>query len=115
MSEFFLELFSEEIPAKLQKNARKNILQNFKDFFEKKGISFKKEFSFSTPNRLLLFFDGLQSEIHQPEEEIRGPKIEAPEDALNGFLKSNSLELKDIYKKETEKGVFILLKNHLKL
>ena len=115
MSEFFLELFSEEIPAKLQKNARKNILQNFKDFFEKKGISFKKEFSFSTPNRLLLFFDGLQSEIHQPEEEIRGPKIEAPEDALNGFLKSNSLELKDIYKKETEKGVFYFAKKPSKV
>ena len=57
MSEFFLELFSEEIPVNLQKNARETLLQNFKDFFEKKGISFKKEFSFSTPNRLLLFFD----------------------------------------------------------
>ena len=36
MSEFFLELFSEEIPANLQKNTRKVLLQNFKDFFKKK-------------------------------------------------------------------------------
>ena len=40
MSEFFLELFSEEIPANLQKKARNNLLQIFKDFFEKKNISF---------------------------------------------------------------------------
>ena len=39
MSEFFLELFSEEIPPYLQKNARENLLKNFRDFFEKKNIS----------------------------------------------------------------------------
>ena len=39
MSEFFLELFSEEIPANLQKNARNNLLQNFKDFFVKKILT----------------------------------------------------------------------------
>ena len=71
MSEFFLELFSEEIPANLQKNARKNLLQNFKDFFRKKDISFNKEISFSTPNRLLILFDGIKPEIHQKEQEIR--------------------------------------------
>ena len=40
MSEFFLELFSEEIPVNLQKNAREALLKNFKDFFEKENISF---------------------------------------------------------------------------
>ena len=102
MSEFFLELFSEEIPANLQKNARKNLLQNFKDFFRKKDISFNKEISFSTPNRLLILFDSIKPEISQKEEEIRGPKIDAPEKALNGFLRSNNLENKDLYKKENE-------------
>ena len=43
MSEFFLELFSEEIPVNLQKNARETLLQNFKDFFEKENISFSKK------------------------------------------------------------------------
>ena len=110
MSEFFLELFSEEIPASLQKNARDSLLKNFKDFFEKKNIKFNKEFSHSTPNRLLIFFDGINPEIYQKEEEIRGPKIDSPEKALNGFLKSNDLEKKDIYKKESEKGVFYFAK-----
>ena len=110
MSEFFLELFSEEIPANLQKNARNNLLQIFKDFFEKKNISFNNEFSFSTPNRLLILFEGIQPEIHQKEEEIRGPKIDSPENALSGFLRSNNLQDKDLYKKENEKGIFYFAK-----
>ena len=85
MSEFFIELFSEEIPANLQKNARKNLLQILKDFFEKKNISFNNELSFSTPNRLLILFEDIQPEIHQKEEEIRGPKIDLPEKALEGL------------------------------
>jgi len=60
MSEFFLELFSEEVPANLQKNTRETLLQNFTDFFEKENISFSgKGISFSTPNRLLIFFGGM--------------------------------------------------------
>tara|TARA_Y100000590_G_scaffold358585_1_gene414016 strand:+ start:1948 stop:4014 length:2067 start_codon:yes stop_codon:yes gene_type:complete len=110
MSEFFLELFSEEIPANLQTNARKNLLQNFKDFFLKKNINFKKEFSFSTPNRLLISFSRIQSEIYQKEEEIRGPKIDASDKALTGFLRSNNLTKSDLFKKETEKGNFYFAK-----
>ena len=47
MSEFFLELFSEEIPAKLQKSARQSLLENFIKLFEGKNISFKKVLLFS--------------------------------------------------------------------
>ena len=110
MSEFFLELFSEEIPANLQKNTRNNLLEIFKDFFEKKNISFNNEFSFSTPNRLLILFEGIQPKIYQKEEEIRGPKIDSPEKALSGFLRSNNLQDKDLYKKENEKGIFYFAK-----
>jgi len=110
MSEFFLELFSEEIPANLQKNTRNNLLEIFKDFFEKKNISFNNEFSFSTPNRLLILFEGIQPKVYQKEEEIRGPKIDSPEKALSGFLRSNNLQDKDLYKKENEKGIFYFAK-----
>ena len=115
MSEFFLELFSEEIPANLQKNARENLLQNFKDFFEKKNISFSKNLSFSTPNRLLILFEGIKPEIKQKEEEIRGPKIDAPEKALDGFLRSNNFQKKDLYQKENDKGVFYFAKKPPKI
>ena len=115
MSEFFLELFSEEIPANLQINARRNLLQNFKDFFDKKKINYSKSFSFSTPNRLIILFDGIKNEIKQNEEEIRGPKIDADERALNGFLKSNNFEKKNLYKKESEKGTFYFAKKPSKI
>ena len=115
MSEFFLELFSEEIPANLQKNARRSLLQNFKDFFEKKNIKFSKDLSFSTPNRLLILFDGIKPEIHQKEEEIRGPKTDAPEKALDGFLKSNNFQKKDLYQKENAKGIFYFAKKPPKI
>ena len=110
MSEFFLELFSEEIPANLQKNARENLLQNFKDFFEKKNISFSKNLSFSTPNRLLILFEGIKPEIKQKEEEVRGPKIDVPKKALDGFLRSNNFQKKDLYQKENDKGTFYFVK-----
>ena len=115
MSEFFLELFSEEIPANLQKNARRSLLQNFKDFFEKKNIKFSKDLSFSTPNRLLILFDGIKPEIHQKEQEIRGPKIDVPEKALDGFLRSNNFQKKDLYQKENDKGVFYFAKKTPKI
>ena len=115
MSEFFLELFSEEIPPNLQKNARESLLQNFKDFFEKKNINFSKDFSFSTPNRLLILFDGIKPEIHQKEEEIRGPKIDLPEKALEGFLRSNNFQKKDLYQKENDKGIFYFAKKPPKI
>ena len=110
MPDFFLELFSEEIPVGLQRNARQNIQQNFKEFFLKKNINFGKNLSFSTPNRLLILFEKIQTEIHQKEEEIKGPKIDASEKALNGFLRSNNLNKKDIYKKEIDKGFFYFAK-----
>ena len=54
MSEFFIELFSEEIPADLQRNSRSDLLKSFQKFFEEKQILFKKNSSFSTPNRLII-------------------------------------------------------------
>ena len=58
MSDFFLELFSEEIPSNLQKKTRNNLLQNFKDFFEKEKIIHKSEGKvFYTPNRLIILIE----------------------------------------------------------
>ena len=64
MSEFFLELFSEEVPAKLQINARKNLFDNFKNFFEKNEVDIKGQIKvFSTPNRLVLHIDKIAKNI----------------------------------------------------
>jgi len=106
MSEFFLELFSEEIPAGLQQDARKTLLENFQKLFQEKEISYKKNSSFSTPNRLIILFEGLSKEIIQKAEEIKGPNVNAPEKAIEGFLRSNKIDKNDLFKKKIEKGEF---------
>ena len=115
MSEFFLELFSEEIPAGLQKSLRKKILDDFKNLFDERLIKFKKNFSFSSPNRLVVVFEGLDKKIKIKTEEIRGPKTEAPEKAIEGFIRSNKIDKKSLYKKKIEKGEFYFYKTDSKL
>jgi len=110
MSEFFLELFSEEIPAGLQQNARNTLLESFQKLFQEKQISFKKNSSFSTPNRLIILFEGLSKEITKKAEEIKGPNVHAPEKAIEGFLRSNQIGKNDLFKKKTEKGEFYFFK-----
>ena len=65
MAEFFLELFSEEIPSELQKNLREKLLEEFRKFFSEKSIKSKKSFSLSTPNRLIVVFEGLDKQIRK--------------------------------------------------
>jgi glycyl-tRNA synthetase beta chain len=114
MSEFFLELFSEEIPSSLQKNLREDLLNSFVKVFNDKSISFKKSSSFSTPNRLVILFEGLQKKIILKSEEIRGPNVKAPEIALEGFLRSNNIVKKDLIKKKLDKGEFYFFKTKSK-
>ncbi len=110
MSEFFLELFSEEIPANLQSNSRVVLLESFQKLFEEKQISFKKSASYSTPNRLIILFEGLSKVITQKAEEVKGPSVKAPEKAIEGFLRSNKIEKKNLLKKKIEKGEFYFFK-----
>ena len=110
MSEFFLELFSEEIPASSQRNARKVLLENFQKLFKEKQISFKKSISFSTPNRLIILFEGLSKEVIQKAEEIKGPNVNAPEKAVEGFLRSNKIDKENLLKKKIEKREFYFFK-----
>ena len=114
MSEFFLELFSEEIPSSLQKNLREDLLVSFNKFFNDRLISFKKGSSFSTPNRLIILFEGLQKQVVLKSEEIKGPNINAPERALEGFIRSNNISKNDLYKKIVDKKEFYFFKTKLK-
>jgi glycyl-tRNA synthetase beta chain len=114
MSEFFLELFSEEIPSSLQKNLREELLNSFIKEFNEKSISFKKSSSFSTPNRLVILFEGLQKQITLKSEEIKGPNVKAPEEALEGFIRSNNINKKDLFKQTIDKGEFYFFKTKLK-
>ena len=110
MSEFFLELFSEEIPSNLQKKLRDDLLENFQKSFNEKSIEFKNSFSKSTPNRAVIVFEGLKKETIIKSEEIKGPNIKAPEKATEGFLRSNNITKKDLIIKKTDKGDFYFFK-----
>jgi len=111
MSEFFIELFSEEIPANLQNKTRQDFFQNLKEFLEKEEIKYSGEATaFSIPNRLIVYFENISKKIIKKANEIRGPNINAPEVALNGFLKSYKITIDKIYKKKTDKGEFYFFK-----
>ena len=111
MSEFFIELFSEEIPANLQSKTRQDLLKNIKEFLEKEDIKYSGEcIALSTPNRLIVYFQNISKKIIKKELEIRGPSINAPEIALNGFLKSYNITVDKTFKKKTDKGEFYFFK-----
>ena len=80
MSEFFLELFSEEIPANLQSNARKELKEIFQKFLDENDIIINSKVkSFSTPNRLVIYIDKIPKEIKKKSIEIRGPSVNSPD------------------------------------
>ena len=106
MAELFIELFSEDIPPKLQIDARHKIKQTIEERLKKKEIKFNSSKSFSTPQRLVFFIDGIPEKIEQKKKIIKGPNIEAPQAALDGFIKSNSLSKPDVYKKKLENKEF---------
>ena len=115
MAELFIELFSEEIPAKLQIDARKKIKEMIEERLKKKEINFKSSKSFSTPKRLVFLIDGIPEKIEQKKKTIKGPKTTAPEAALEGFIKSNNLLKSEIYKKNIEQGKFYFAESKPKI
>ena len=110
MAELFIELLSEEIPANLQIDIRQKIKQMLEEKLKKKEIGFNLSQSFSTPQRLVFFINGIPEKIEQKGKIIKGPKVDAPEQALDGFIKSNKLNKTDIYKEKINKGEFYFAK-----
>ncbi len=106
MAELFIELFSEEIPAKLQIDARQKIKKIIEERLQKSEIKFNSSKSFSTPQRLVFVIDGIPEKVEEKKKVLKGPKVSASEVEIDGFIKSNNLNRKDIYKKNIEKGEF---------
>ena len=68
MAELFIELFSEEIPSKLQIDARQKIKQTIEARLKKREINFKSSESFSTPKRLVFYVEGVSEKIEQKKK-----------------------------------------------
>ena len=113
MSEFFLELFTEEMPPSLQNNAKIEFLEILKNFLDEKKISYNKlYYSISTPNRLIFYFKDIVEEFEKKTEEIRGPRVDANKESLEGFLKSKNISKKKIFIKKLQRVSFIFIKFH---
>jgi len=87
MPDLLLELFSEEIPARMQARARADLQKLVTDGLVEAGLTYASAGAFSTPRRLVLAVEGLMAESPTVREERKGPKADAPEQALAGFLR----------------------------
>ncbi|MDP6429486.1 MAG: glycine--tRNA ligase subunit beta [Rhodospirillales bacterium] len=106
MAELLLEILSEEIPARMQARAAEDLKRLVTGGLKGAGLEFERAESYVTPRRLALVVDGLPTETPDILEEKRGPKTDAPEKAVNGFLGSVGLSLDQLEKRETDKGEF---------
>ena len=91
MSDFLLELRSEEIPARMQAKAKDDLSRLFADEIAKAGLKAVSIETFATPRRLALIARGLPAETISTSEERKGPRANAPDAALAGFLRSTGL------------------------
>ncbi len=106
MSEFFLELFSEEIPARMQADAAAHIERFMTEALKKNELKFDETVSFVASRRLGLCVKGLPVAQADLVEEKKGPAVNAPEQALNGFLRSVGMTKDQLEVRETPKGSF---------
>jgi glycyl-tRNA synthetase beta chain len=91
MADFLLELLSEEIPARMQARARNELARLFAECTEAAGLSTGAIDVFSTPRRLVLIARDVAERTEAMREEVKGPRINAPLQALEGFLKKTGL------------------------
>ena len=114
MSELLLELYSEEIPPKLQTSARKELKERIEKSLKEENIEYKSISSLSSPTRLTIIVKNIPLKINIPSKEIKGPKIGVIDDVLNSFIRSQNASKKEIFEKENEKGKFYFIKTKSK-
>lgn len=104
MPDLLIELFSEEIPARMQGKARDDLRKLVTDGLVEAGLTYASAGAFSTPRRLALSVEGLTSESRPVREERKGPSVSAPAQAVEGFLRSTGLTLDQLERRADKKG-----------
>ncbi|MCG7494348.1 glycine--tRNA ligase subunit beta [Thalassobius sp. Cn5-15] len=104
MPDLLIELFSEEIPARMQGKAAEDLKKRITDGLVEAGLTYAGAAAFSTPRRLTLALEGLLAESPTVREERKGPKVGAPEKAIEGFLRGAGLTMDQLEERETPKG-----------
>ena len=111
MPELLLELFSEEIPARMQAQAAADLRRLVTDALFSRGVTYEGAVAHVTPRRLVLHIAGLPARQPDRHEEKKGPRVGAPQGAIDGFLKSAGLAALDqATVVEDKKGAFYVAK-----
>jgi len=110
MAELLLELFSEEIPARMQKKAADDLKRLVTDKLKEASLNFDQATAHVTVRRLVLRIEGLATEQPDVSEERRGPRADAPEKAIEGFLKGAGVTREQVEIREEKKGTFLYAK-----
>ena len=104
MPDFLLELFSEEIPARMQARAAEDLKKLVTQGMVDRGLTYAAAAAFATPRRLTLSITGMADRSPDVKEERKGPRTDAPEKALEGFLRSTGLTKDQLEARDDKKG-----------
>ena len=104
MPDLLIELFSEEIPARMQGKAAEDLKKLVTNAMVDAGLTYAGAAAFSTPRRLTLALEGVLAESPTVREERKGPKVGAPEKAIEGFLRGAGLTMDQLEERDTPKG-----------
>ncbi|PXW70876.1 glycyl-tRNA synthetase beta chain [Loktanella sp. PT4BL] len=104
MPDLLIELFSEEIPARMQTRAADDLRKLVTDGLVEAGLTYAGAAAFSTPRRLTLSIEGLTAESKAVREERKGPKVGAPDQAIEGFLRGAGVAREDLEVRDDKKG-----------
>jgi len=104
MPDLLIELFSEEIPARMQTKAAADLQKLVTDGLVDAGLTYAGAGAFSTPRRLALSVEGLSAESPDTREERKGPKVGAPDGAIDGFCRGAGVSRESLEARDTGKG-----------
>ncbi|MCB1370012.1 MAG: glycine--tRNA ligase subunit beta [Rhodobacteraceae bacterium] len=104
MPDLLLELLSEEIPARMQARAAEDLRRLVTEGLVERGLTYAHATAFVTPRRLALAVAGLAERSAAVREERKGPRVDAPEKALEGFLRATGLAREDLEIRDDKKS-----------
>ncbi|MDF3414168.1 glycine--tRNA ligase subunit beta [Sulfitobacter sp. M57] len=110
MPDLLIELFSEEIPARMQSRAAADLQKLVTNGLVEAGLTYASAAAFSTPRRLALTVEGMLDASPAVVEERKGPKADAPEKAIEGFLRGAGVNRDQLEERDTPKGKILFAK-----
>ncbi len=110
MTDFLLELYSEEIPAGMQARGVSDLARLIRELLAECGIDAAETSTYVAPQRMAVIVAGLPTRTPDRHEQKKGPRVDAPEKAIQGFLRANDLaSTDDLQVQDDPKGAYYLL------